>query len=142
MKTVVIGQIWGEYLKQSSPELIDSLNAMQKWINDSNGKRFYVLLDFPWDTGSFDIRNRAEVKRWDNTPIDRSVFIVNYPSQTDWAEGNLFVEKNLTNAIFIETASKVCPNEKCNLLKSYKDDDHLRASYVKQYATWIDQVFE
>ena len=37
-------------------------------------------------------------------------------------------------------ANKVCPNKKCNL-RNYKDDDHLRSSYVEQNAAWIDQVF-
>lgn len=42
---------------------------------------------------------------------------------------------------FIETASKVCPNQRCSLL-SYKDDDHLRPSYTENNAVWIDQVFD
>ena len=43
-------------------------------------------------------------------------------------------------ATIIETETKVCPNKKCNL-RNYKDDDHLRSSYVEQNAAWIDQVF-
>lgn len=36
----------------------------------------------------------------------------------------------------------LCPNKKCDLIKSYRDANHLRASDVKKHATWIDQVFQ
>ena len=69
--------------------------------------------------------------------------MVDYPSDLNWRFGNEQVAQHLKKWVrFIETESKVCPNKKCNLIKSYRDDDHLKASYVKEHATWIDQVFE
>ena len=55
------------------------------------------------------------------------------------AEQNIFVPSGLATGVF-EELPKVCPNKKCNL-RNYKDDDHLRSSYVEQNAAWIDQVF-
>ena len=67
--------------------------------------------------------------------------IVDLPEEKLWSKGNQYVEKVFSSyATIIETETKVCPNKKCNL-RNYKDDDHLRSSYVEQNAAWIDQVF-
>lgn len=142
LKTVVWGQMWGYYNTQTPALFEKGLDVMQAWISKNPGRNYFVLLDYPWDDHSYDIRNRFVTKRWSEISLDPSIFVVDYPYQTDWRSGNLKVIQKLEKVKFIETETKVCPNKKCNLLKSYKDDDHLRASYVKEHATWIDQVFE
>ena len=42
---------------------------------------------------------------------------------------------------FIEAEPGVCQDGKCNML-FYRDGDHLRASFVKDKAVWIDRIFE
>ena len=55
IKTVVIGQIWGHYQHETPEQFkkgIDSyLNFFRMYGKD---KRFFVLLDYPWDNGSYD----------------------------------------------------------------------------------------
>ena len=102
-------------------------------------KRFFVLLDSPWDNGSYDpihYINSLNPQKNKNNDI-----IVDLPEEKLWTKGNQYVEKVFSlYATIIETETKVCPNKKCNL-RNYKDDDHLRSSYVEQNAAWIDQVF-
>ena len=57
-------------------------------------------------------------------------------------KGNDYILTHKIDSVtYIETADKICPNGICDLL-NYKDDDHLASSYVRDHATWIDQVFE
>ena len=42
----------------------------------------------------------------------------------------------------IEVAPYVCPDRKCNLLKWYKDDDHLQPLRLEKEAVWLDRIFE
>ena len=140
IKTVVLGQIWGHYQHETPEQFkkgIDSyLNFFRMYGKD---KRFFVLLDYPWDNGSYDpihYINRLNPQKNKNNDI-----IVDLPEEKLWSKGNQYVEKVFSlYATIIETETKVCPNKKCNL-RNYKDDDHLRSSYVEQNAAWIDQVF-
>ena len=145
IKTVVLGQIWGKYLQETPASFMKGVDVLQSWVEKNPDRNFFVLLDYPWDESTYDIRKRFITNRWSELNIDRANFIVDYPAQTDWIKGNEYVIKHLQGLEqlkFIETESKVCPDQKCDLLKTHKDDDHLRASYVKDNATWIDPVFE
>ena len=142
VKTVVWGHIWGRYLQKETSLFKRGLQILQSWVVKNPERKHFVLLDFPWDDSTYDLRRRFVTNRLSEFDIDRSKFIVDYPGQNDWRDGNEYVVQHLQGVSFIETESKVCPGRKCNLLKSYRDDDHLRASYVKDHATWIDQVFE
>lgn len=143
LKTVVLGQIWGSYLKESSTLFDDGMKVVQSWVAKNPDKQFFVLLDSPWDKDSYDIRKRLLVKRWSLDFSLPTEYVVDYPAQSDWKLGNEQVFRDLNGWVsVIETETKVCPNKKCDLLKSYRDADHLRASYVRDYATWIDLVFE
>ena len=44
-------------------------------------------------------------------------------------------------ATFIDPTPFVCPNGRCDLLKWYKDDDHLRPSRLEKEGVWLDPVF-
>lgn len=45
-------------------------------------------------------------------------------------------------AEFIDPTPYVCPDGTCNLLKWYKDDDHLQPLRLEKEAIWIDRIFE
>lgn len=157
VKTVVFAQAWGGYKnsKNINSYFVD-LQGNKKILNDVNfdemieiyaeyireiakTKKVFIILDAPWDTGSYDPIKR--INRLNST-LTESDFISDFPKQKDWIEGNETVRKYLSDiATIIDPVDQFCPNHKCNLLR-YKDDDHLRSSYVRDNATWIDQIFE
>lgn len=104
--------------------------------------KLYVLLDYPW-TEAFnghqgDTDPLRHVPRWRN--VDQ--IIVPYPKSDRWKRGNEVVLKGLSAcAEFIDPTGYICPGEKCNLLKWYKDDDHLQAKSLLREAVWLDAVF-
>ena len=119
------------------------------YANNRPDRRIVVLLNPPWDDWSYDwsydILNRggSGFNRLFSDRIPYDQFIVDYPANNDWQKGNQKVLEILNGQIeTVQTEHLVCPDKKCNLLLSYKDDDHLRASYVKKYASWIDSIFE
>ena len=73
-------------------------------------KRFFVLLDYPWDNGSYDpihYINRLNPQKNKNNDI-----IVDLPEEKSWSKGNQYVEKVFSSyATIIETETKVCPNK-------------------------------
>lgn len=141
IKTVVIGQIWGAHMHEREK---DFYRGVQKYIEliekFGKGKKVFVLLDCPWDYGSYDLKKRM-VNRLDYESFINTDFSVDYPKENYWKEGNSYVETKLSPyASIIKTEHLVCPEEKCDL-RNYKDDDHLRSSYVERNAFWIDQTF-
>lgn len=141
IKTVVIGQIWGAHMHEREK---DFHRGVQKYIEliekFGKGKKVFVLLDCPWDYGSYDLKKRM-VNRLDYESFINTDFSVDYPKENYWKEGNSYVETKLSPyASIIKTEHLVCPEEKCDL-RNYKDDDHLRSSYVERNAFWIDQTF-
>ena len=166
IKRVVIGNIWGNYKHQptglvfETPEgevrpldnggFESALSILSSMIKAHPEKEFFILLDYPWNEGAYDRRNHIWAQgsfnphragnRWKTETVEH--LFVGYPELSYWEEGNVIVQKMLAGqARFIETASLVCPNRRCDLM-NYKDDDHLRSSYIEKHATWIDQVFE
>lgn len=139
IKTVVIGQIWGQYQRKNQKQFEQGIEVYLNLFKQHPDKKFFVLLDYPWDNSTYDparFVNRLKPGEFMNNDI-----IVDYPTETLWKKGNNYIEKAFTSyATIIETESHICPNKKCNLHK-YMDDDHLRSSYVEQNAVWIDQAF-
>ena len=143
IKTVVIGQMWGSYMfhPKMKNHFDSGIQAYITWMQKyRDEKKFFVVLDAPWDDGSYNLMQY--INRFDyHTILDREAFYVDYPQQKDWLMGNQYVAKAFAPyAKTIKTADRVCPNETCDLFH-YKDDDHLRSSYLEKYAGWIDQVF-
>ena len=147
-KTIVIGQKWGgdEYTKKKDCLLETGWEAYRRFVSDFLAKhrdrKVYVLLDNPWDESPetrFDIvgriPNRFFHEKAESVPVS-------LPKIDDWKKGNDYILTHKIDSVtYIETADKICPNGICDLL-NYKDDDHLASSYVRDHATWIDQVFE
>lgn len=70
-------------------------------------------------------------------------FIVPYPEKDKWKKGNVAVMQAFGDAVeYIDPTPYVCPNGKCNLLKWYKDDDHLQPKRVMTDGVWLDRIFE
>lgn len=142
IKRVVIFGMWGSYLVSSpdGDETVEGVDRFRYIVSENPrlSKNVFIGLDQPWGD-EYDILRRIKNRF---KPIDKSIFEVGYPIDDRWMRGNNSMFSQLNGKVsFIETASKVCPNQRCSLL-SYKDDDHLRPSYTENNAVWIDQVFD
>lgn len=146
VKTVVISQIWGQYLKLDRPldptVFSDTLHWYETLVRQYPAIHFYFLMDIPWDKEkAFDIRwhlNRLATTQ-NIHDVRADAFTSNY-----WLEGNQAVMQAMqrfSNVTFIESASKVCPKWQCDLYK-YHDAHHLDTAWVRTHATWIDPIFE
>lgn len=101
----------------------------------------HVILDVPWDESrsesSYDPLfhiSRLNPEEWKGK-------IQPLPKNKTWLEGNNEVKEQLgALATIVDPVSLHCPKGMCNLLY-YRDDNHLRASYVRDHAIWIDSVF-
>lgn len=144
IKTLVIGQMWGSYDRKLVEKAIyEYNNLIADFLENGKNRKVYVLLDNPWGgkaDGDFEIekyfanRYRVGEKLLKN-------YEVNLPLDDSWNEGNKLVKaKMLSSVLFIKTSDRICPSGKCDL-KNYKDSNHLRASYVKENAVWIDPIF-
>ena len=145
IKTVLFTYIWGRYNIEHSEEFVKGLERIIFLSNKRRNQRVVVLLDPPWDDSSYDIRQHggSGFNRLFSDSIPYHQFVVDYPTDDKWLQGNQKVLETLNGQVeTIEIANLVCPEKKCNLLLSYKDENHLRASYVKKYASWIDTIFK
>lgn len=134
--------MWGSYLHSSQNDL-KSIDGVDKLLDilvkhPKLKNKIVIGLDQPWGD-EFDAMRKVRNRFASLVPDD---FISPYPADDQWKKGNDFMFSKLNGTVsLIETASKVCPEQRCNLL-NYKDDDHLRASYTESKAVWIDQVFD
>ena len=146
LRTIVISQKWGEHeldmLEEGLKAYDDLIRAFRA---EDASRKVYVVLDNPWDESKnrgFDIELHVPNRLILNRRLSEMNIIVPLPRDTRWSWGNSFVKANLHETVnFIETADSICPKEKCNL-SNFKDNDHLRSTYVKENAIWIDQVFD
>ena len=157
--TIVWGQKWGAYahrgvefgfsykipegfiLPLSEEYFAQTLENTSQLIVQRN-KRLFLLLDAPWDeeTGRFHPMQLLSRLPWKKALLQD--FVVDIPTTKPWQVGNEIVRQRVTSGgVIIDPVKQVCPNQKCNLL-NYKDDDHLRASYLRDHATWIDPTFQ
>lgn len=146
LKKIVISQQWGGYRMDILSDGIKGYNDfIRLFLEKDRHREVYVFLDVPWDESQ---NNEFDIFKFINGRINikekmRNLnVIVDLPKDDTWLKGNKFVEINITkNVKVIRVDNVLCPNGKCNLL-DYMDRDHLRASFVKDKAYWIDQVFE
>mgnify|MGYP001059344234 CR=1 FL=1 len=144
--TLVLAQKWGDYMENN---LLGSgvdayLFMIDKFLKVAKNRKVYVLLDNPWsenENGEFDIWKHIGSRYNLREKFDKLNVFVSMPKDQKWRDGNDFIINNFGGkVIFIDTGKHICPGGLCDL-KNYRDDDHLRASYVKDHAFWIDQVF-
>ncbi len=157
IRTVVVANRWGNYAvqgKDGACEQFDDrcipleqggfkagFSELMRYIQRFN-KKVYVVLDAPWDDSSYNPRTRVPLLAGKN--YKKYLSNVPFPEQKDWIIGNKLVEdvlQGMNNVAVINPVPYICPNNLCNL-EGYKDDDHLRSSWVKDHAVWIDQIFE
>lgn len=156
-RCIVVAQIWGWYLKNSEDSVKDvervmssggfdrTLDDWRHLVVSNPNTKFVFILDVPWDSGSYDIRNRID--RWgnDDEAFHKKIMQlqnVDFPEEMDWDEGNQRVIAKLGDvATIIDPTPWVCPKKKCNLF-NYRDDDHLLQIYVEKHGVWLDQIFE
>ncbi len=144
LRVLVIGQKWGGYSSNLMSAGVSAYaELIEEFIRIDSSRRVYIVLDNPWIEGEvFDIEYYLENRFNIREKMLLNSYDVVLSEDGSWKNGNIFVLSKFNNNVkFIETARFICPNRKCNL-KNYKDNDHLRSSYVQKFATWIDQVFE
>lgn len=154
IKHVVIGQKWGSYFGdkfildgEGNPvrfcegRWTEVLRNLRTYFV-GKGRTLHVILDAPWD--------ESENKRFFNPvhyfsrlyPQKIESIKVSLPTDRTWLMGNEAVKNILGDfAKIIDPASQICPQGQCDLLH-YRDDDHLRASYLRDNAFWIDSIFD
>lgn len=157
IRAVVLANSWGSYAvhgKNGACEQFDGrcvplerggfktgFSGLLQYIRKFN-KKIYVVQDVPWDNSSYDPKKR--VPRLNANNYKSYLSNVPFPEQKDWLIGNKLVEdivQSMDNVVVINPVPYICPNNLCNL-NAYKDDDHLKSSWVKEHAVWIDQIFE
>ena len=141
IKTIVIGNKWGSRFNLSE------FHSAMKYFKDALIARpdlkAFVLLDPPWDEGNGNTQGSYDPYRHFNRANFRAEdFILPYPQMDLWAKGNDAVVKHLADvATIISIEEYVCPGKQCNLLKWYRDDDHLQPRRIEMEGTWLDQTF-
>lgn len=95
-------------------------------------------MEEPGRQGEFD--PLRHLSRWRT----KTNYVLPYPKDDSWKQGNDAVEAALAgipNVTFIRPETFVCPDGQCNLLKWYKDDDHLQPMRLKTDGVWLDPIF-
>lgn len=59
LETILFSYIWGRYYKEHPNSFQEGLNQMIDLQQQQSHRNFFVLLDPPWDSGSYDIRRYA-----------------------------------------------------------------------------------
>jgi hypothetical protein len=143
VKTLVVTNKWGDRLTNSEAVRF-GFDRFKEAIKKRPDLRVYVLLDAPWDEGvngkqgTFD--PYKHFFRFDSKPEH---FVRPYPEMDLWKLGNDVAVSELSDvATIISIEEYVCPNGNCDLLKWYRDDDHLQPRRLETDATWLDPVYE
>ena len=145
LKTLVIAQKWGEYSQK--PGFSAAISAFNEKIEKRADLTVYVILDAPWNEGKNPDEQGSfsplkHLNRFADT-INPDDFVVSLPEDDKWKKGNEAAIKAFGDrAIFIDPTPYVCPDGKCNLLRWYKDDDHLQPRQVETEGIWIDRIYE
>lgn len=155
LQHVVWIQKWGGYQNNDSMKIRErsgrvvtfseggwvSAIRIQKESLKKSELSVHIVLDVPWDESrtenSYDplfhiSRLRSGEWKGKKQPL---------PKDKAWLQGNDKVKEPFSSfATIIDPVSIHCPEGWCDLFH-YRDDDHLRASYVRDHAIWIDSVF-
>lgn len=148
VKTIIIGRKWGRHVKNGEPigKTGDALKLIRQKVSERKDLRLYVLLDPPYVEGENGQQGITDpLLHLKRTNFRRSDYVIDIPDHPVWKIGNEAVVKffkNTPSVTFIDPTPYICPNGKCDLLKWYKDDDHLQPLRVEKEAVWIDTIFE
>lgn len=141
IKKIVLGAAWAYSFRSSAS--VETLDKFFKITSNRKDLKVFVLLDYPWTPenngkqGDYDPLNH--VTRFNM----KSNFLVPYPKEDLWEKGNEKISKIVRDkAKIIDVSSYICPSGKCDLLKWYKDDDHLQPARLEMDAVWLNEIFE
>ena len=145
LKTLVIAQKWGGY--SQIPGFYEAISAFLEKIKNRQNLRIYIILDAPWNEGETPDEQGSfcPLKHLDrlSESIDPEDFVVSFPENDKWKKGNKAARKAFGDrVIYIDPTPYVCPGGKCNLLRWYKDDDHLQPRRIETDGIWIDRIYE
>ena len=160
IKRVVHSQRWGNYFNNRLDGLIaqtlfyrldgekrnvrdgilgDVLLDQQKRLDMLNIE-YVLVLDNPWEYRINKVVPEENRLKYILNPKFPEYF--DLPKDDQWKLANEYVKSHLGDKVkYIELADSICPNNRC-WLRYYKDDNHLRASTVREYLTVVDQVFD
>lgn len=142
IKTIVIGRKWGIYIYKRAR--IEFLKYVKEKLSSRKDLKIYVLLDPPYDELDYGLKQGLTdpLKHVNRFRFDREDFIINIPDSKAWMDGNKLAYDLFKDiAIFIDPTPYVCPNERCDLLHWYRDDDHLNPVVSMNEAVWLDKIF-
>ncbi len=135
VKGVLWIQKWGHrHYKEAA--LLGAGDALLKLKKRFPEKRFIVMEDNPWDESynwrqrvlRFDVAKQSQVANW---PV---------PHGGIWEDANEKVKANLPDEIeWLEMVKVFCPRGVCRLI-AFEDSNHLSPYYLRDHATWLDEL--
>lgn len=144
VKTLVLAQKWGSRLRSNPKVFNQMILEMKAALDRRPDMRVYVLFDQPWveEKGRQGITDPLRhLNRL--TAGNAQKFIIDIPEDNTWKKGNEAVQRLLGNrAQYVDVTPYICPNGQCDLLKWYRDDDHLQPLSLMKYGEWLRQIFE
>ncbi len=138
VQVVLYIQKWGhEHYDESM--LLGVGKEVSRLIKKYPDKRFILMEDNPWDAT---YNWRDHVNRWtllsSVDDIEPACWTPSIKGQ--WNIANEIVRKRLPKkAEWLPMVQQLCPDLVCETLP-YQDDNHLSPYYLRDHATWLDEV--
>ena len=143
VKTLVVAHIWGRYLNAIDVEFNKSVIRFKEAIAQRPDLKVYVVLDNPWSTSKDSLLENFDPKfHYNRLSHQYENSVLGYPKDESWSKGNLAISSLLQGvSTLIPVAPVVCPNQKCDIVKWYRDANHLKPNQLEKEAVWLDQVY-
>jgi hypothetical protein len=144
VNTIVVSAYWLHYVERFGTQpILDRLAETLKIIR-ANKKNAYVILDNPagseFNPADFPAGNRFTGLSYD--PVRRTVPLDSRQQQLNKLVSDVAFANG---AIVIDPTRSLCQAGQCLAARDngdpvYMDSEHLRSSYVRRYASFIDQT--
>ncbi|MCP5247424.1 MAG: acyltransferase [Candidatus Accumulibacter sp.] len=153
VSAVVIGAAWNVYLIEASPHVVESgdidaeLRGLENFIRSiAADKKVYLLLDNP-SGEQFEPRNFFEGSRLTRLTVKPFQQRIPLDQQQDALRKRLARLAVAAGATVIDPVAQICPDRHCPVMTVdgrpiYKDDNHYRPFYVREYAQFIDVALQ
>lgn len=141
VKRVVIFNKWGSNYDQEYFQ--EGIKKFRQVLSTRKDLQAYVVLDPPWDEGVGGAQGNFDpMKHFNRFNPDLKSYYVSYDDNGLWKKGNNAISAALGDvATIIDTEHHICKNYECNVLKWYRDDDHLQIDRLGKEAVWMDEIF-
>lgn len=153
INSVVIGSCWNCVLTSSvekplissdeDPRRTRALNVLENLLKQiANTKKVYLLLDSP-NNRLFNPRNFFDGSRLTKLTLRKLTEPIQLDNEQKELREELIAIANRSGAIVIDPIPALCPDDKCHILTNdgksiYTDNHHLSASWVRNFANYID----